>query len=273
MAHKPAQSAPSLRPDISNSPDAVARSRGSVRHHQHRYRQLVQQRRDGLSERQVREKAVSVRPQHEHVEPLLVRHVRLVIIASSTLAIAAVGYIALFDPFKRLPHDVSVGNVGMHGSEVTMTAPKMSGMRPNGQPFELKGVTGSQDILRPNVVKLFGVDAKIGMDDTSTSKITARSGIYDSSRDMIWLKGSVHIVNDSGYDMRMPSAFVDIKTSALMTRDPVVMLLNGGRVLANTMNIENDGHKITFDGDVRSVVDSNISVDAEDGTDQPEASK
>jgi len=73
--------------------------------------------------------------------------------------------------------------------------------------------------------------------------------------------------------MRMPSAFVDIKTSALMTRDPVIMFLNGGRVVANTMDIEDDGHKITFDGDVRSVVDSNISVDAGDGSDQSEASK
>jgi hypothetical protein len=39
------------------------------------------------------------------------------------------------------------------------------------------------------------------------------------------------------------------------------------------MDIEDDGHKITFDGDVRSVVDSNISVDAGDGSDQSEASK
>jgi lipopolysaccharide export system protein LptC len=210
---------------------------------------------------------------HAKLHSLLVRHVRLIILASSTLAIGALGFIALFDPFKRLPHDISVGNVGMNGSEVTMTAPKMSGMRPNGQPFELQGSSGSQDILRPNVVKLFGVDAKIGLDDSSTSIITAGSGIYDSSRNMIWLKGSVHIVNDSGYDVRMPSAFVDIKSSALMTTAPVVMLLNGGRVVANTMDIEDDGHKITFDGDVRSVVDSNISVDAGDGSDQSEASK
>ncbi len=132
-----------------------------------------------------------------------------------------------------------------------MAAPKMSGMRPNGQPFELRGVSGIQDILKPNVVELFAVDAKIGMDDSSTSKITAQSGIYDGSKNMIWLKGNVHIVNDSGYDMRMPSAFVNIKSSALITNEPVVMLLNGGRVIADRMDIEDDGHKISFDGDVK----------------------
>lgn len=204
---------------------------------------------------------------------LLVRYVRLAMIVSSALAIGALGFIALFDPFKRLPGHISVGHVGMQGSEVTMAAPKMTGMRPNGEPFELRGVSGVQDVLKPSVVKLFGVDAKIVMDDSSTSKITAQSGVYDGSKDMIWLKGNVHIVNDSGYDMRMPSAIVNIKSSALISNDPVVVLLNGGRVIADRMDIEDDGHKITFDGDVKSVVDSSISVDEDGSVGQAEASK
>ena len=188
---------------------------------------------------------------HARRHSLLVRLVRVGIIVSSVLAIASLAFIALFDPFKRLPGNISVGHVGMQGSRVTMAAPKMSGMRPNGQPFELRGVSGIQDILKPNVVELFTVDAKIGMDDSSTSKITAQSGIYDGSKNMIWLKGNVHIVNDSGYAMRMLSAVVNIKSSALITNEPVVMLLNGGRVIADRMDIEDDGHKISFDGDVK----------------------
>lgn len=205
---------------------------------------------------------------------LFVRHIRLAIIVSSSLAIVALGVIALFDPFKRLPKNVSVGEVGMNGSQVTMTAPKMIGMRPNGQPFELRGVSGIQDILKPNVVKLLGVDAKIGMDDWSTSKVTAQTGVYDSNKDVIWLRGNVHIINDSGYDMRMPSAIVNIKSSVFSTNQPVIMLLNGGRVIANRMNIEDDGHKVSFDGDVKSVVDSDINLDTPDGGgDQAEATK
>ena len=64
---------------------------------------------------------------HARLHSLLVRHVRVIILVSSTLAIGALGFIALFDPFKRLPHNISVGNVGMNGSEVTMTAPKNVG--------------------------------------------------------------------------------------------------------------------------------------------------
>jgi lipopolysaccharide export system protein LptC len=205
---------------------------------------------------------------------VLVRHIRLAIIVSSSVAVISVAVIAFFDPFKRLPANISVGHVGLHGSRVTMDAPKMSGMRPNGQPFELHGVSGVQDILKPSVVELLGVDAKIVMDDSSASKITAQSGIYDSSKDMIWLKGNVHIVNDSGYDLHMPSAIMNIRSSALITNEPVIMLMNGGRVIAHHMDIEDDGHKISFDGDVKSIVDSSISADDGDASaDHAEESK
>ncbi len=195
---------------------------------------------------------------------LLVRHIRLAIVVFAGFAIISVAIIAIFDPFKRLPGNISVGHVGLDGSLVTMTAPKTVGMRPNGEPFELHSVSGVQDILKPDIVKLFGVHAKIVMDDSSTSRITADKGVYDSSKDLIWLKGNVHIVNDSGYNIHMPSAEVNIKSSALVTKEPVVVLLNGGRVAAASMDIEDDGHKISFDGDVKSVVDSRITADEDD---------
>lgn len=195
---------------------------------------------------------------------LLVRHIRLAIVVISGFAIISVAIVAIFDPLKRLPGNISVGQVGLKGSLVTMAAPKMAGMRPNGEPFELHSLSGVQDILKPDIVKLFGVNAKIVMDDSSTSRITAASGVYDSSKDMIWLKGDVHIINDSGYSMHMPSAAVNIKSSALVTKEPVVVLLNGGRIAAASMDIEDNGHKISFDGNVKSVVDSRLTVDGDD---------
>jgi len=202
---------------------------------------------------------------------LFVRNIRLAIIVSSTLAIVFVGIIAFFDPFKRLPANISVGHVGLQGSRVTMTAPKMSGSRPNGQPFEVTGVSGIQDILKPSVVELIGVNAKIGMDDSTTSKITAQSGVYDSNKDKIWLKGKVRIINNGGYDIHMPSATVDIKSSALVSKEPVLVYLNGGRVAADHMIIGDNGHKISFDGEVNSMVDSSITAaQGEAGSSQAE---
>jgi lipopolysaccharide export system protein LptC len=203
----------------------------------------------------------------------MVRFMSWAIVVICAVAIGSVGFIAYFDPFKRLPGKISVGHVGLSGTLVTMQSPKTIGMRPNGQPFELNSVSGTQDILKPDVVTLHSVSAKLGMDDSSTSTITAKEGVYNGKKEMIWLKGNVHIVNSAGYDMHMPTATVNIKSSALETKDPVLVVLNGGKVQADSMDIEDNGHKITFVGRVHSVVDSHISVDAAEAANgsQPQA--
>ena len=118
----------------------------------------------------------------------LVRYLRHLLIFGCSFAVLALGVIILFDPFKRLPHNLSVSQVGLQGSLVTLRTPKTRGFRADGQPFELTGVSGTQDIMDPHVLNLVGVDAKIGLDDASTAKITAQKGIYDSSQDIVWLR-------------------------------------------------------------------------------------
>ncbi len=205
---------------------------------------------------------------------IFVRHLRHFIIVGCSLAVLALGITIIFDPFKRLPRNLSVGNVGLQGSVVTLETPKMKGFRQDGQPFELTGLSGTQDILKPNIVNLVGVDAKVGLDDATTAKITAQSGAYDSSQDIVWLRDNVRIKNDdSGYDMRIKSARMDLKSSQLETEEPVIVFLNGGSsIAADRMDISDNGHKISFEGDVKSVIDSD-DADAAPGTGLAEAAK
>lgn len=189
---------------------------------------------------------------------IFVRSLRHFIIAGCSFCILGLGILVLFDPFKRLPRNLSVDQVGVQGSVVTLKTPKMKGFRQDGQPFELSGVSGTQDILNPSRVNLMGVDAKLGLDDTTTAKITARTGVYDSSRNMVWLRDDVRIKNDtSGYDMRMRSASVDLESSALLTKEPVTVIMDDGSTIsADRMNITDSGHRISFQGEVRSFVAS-----------------
>jgi lipopolysaccharide export system protein LptC len=203
-----------------------------------------------------------------------VRYLRHFIIFGCSFAVLALGIIILFDPFKRLPRNLSVSQVGLQGSVVTLQTPKTEGFRADGQPFELAGVSGTQDILNPHVLNLVGVDAKVGLDDATTAKITARTGIYDSSQDVIWLRTDVRIKNDvSGYDMRLRSATVDLNSSALVTEEPVVVSMDDGSTIsADRMDITDGGHKISFQGEVKSAVVMG-DADADPGTNPDEAAK
>ncbi len=203
-----------------------------------------------------------------------VRYLRHLIIFGCSFAVLTLGIIILFDPFKRLPRNLSVSQVGLQGSVVTLETPKTRGFRADGQPFELTGVSGTQDILNPHVLNLVGVDAKVGLDDATTAKITAEKGIYDSSQDIIWLRTNIRIKNDvSGYDMRLRSATVDLNSSALVTEEPVfVSMDDGSTISADRMDITDSGHKISFQGEVKSVVVMG-DTDSDTGTNPEEAAK
>jgi lipopolysaccharide export system protein LptC len=187
---------------------------------------------------------------------VFVRYLRHFIIFGCSFALLALGIVVFFDPFKRLPHNLSVAQVGLHGSVVTLQSPKTRGIRADGQPFELKGVSGTQDILNPHVIDLVGVDAKIGLDDATTAKVTADTGIYDSSADVVWLRTNVRISNAvGGYDMHLRSATLDLNSSALVTEEPVLVTMDGGDTIsADRMDITDSGHKISFQGQVNSSI-------------------
>ena len=68
------------------------------------------------------------------------------IILGCSFAVLALGVIVLFDPFKRLPGNLSVSAVGLQGSVVTLLTPKTKGFRSDGEPFEVTGISGTQDI-------------------------------------------------------------------------------------------------------------------------------
>ncbi|HYP57900.1 MAG TPA: LPS export ABC transporter periplasmic protein LptC [Beijerinckia sp.] len=201
-----------------------------------------------------------------------VRWLRRAIVGGCVLSVAAILGMALFDPFKHLPVNISIGHVGVQGTRVTVDSPKMAGLQADGRPFEVKARSGIQDILTPNIVELLGVDAKLRMADTSTAHVTASNGVYDSLHDSAVLKGAVRIKSDAGYDIKMKIAEIDFKTGALVSNEPVHVDLDSGMVEADQMNILDNGHKITFEGGVKSTFQTGDQDPAKAGS-PAEASK
>jgi lipopolysaccharide export system protein LptC len=190
-----------------------------------------------------------------------VRFLRRAIVAVCVIAVAVVAVLATFDPFRRLPRNISIGQVRVDGTRVTVDSPKISGLQKNGRPYEVTAQSGIQDTTTPNVVELAGIDAKIGLNDASTLKVTAEHGTYDSSSDHLVMDGSAQIKNDVGYAIFMKTARMDFKTGALISSDPVSVVLQGGTVAANQLDIENDG-KVSFAGAVKSIIQPGDSENA-----------
>lgn len=184
-----------------------------------------------------------------------VRFLRRAIIGACVVAVGVVLVVGLFDPFRRLPRNITIGQVHVDGTRITVESPKITGFQQDGRPYEVKARAGIQDTTTPNVVELNGIDAKIGLNDASTLQVIADHGVYDSLRDRLALDGSAQIKNDVRYSIFMKTAQMDFKTGSLTSREPVNVVLQGGVVAADQMVVENDG-KVSFEGDVKSVIES-----------------
>jgi len=201
-----------------------------------------------------------------------VKFLRVAIVGTCSLAAILLGIIVFFDPFGKLPQNISVGGVGLEGTRVTVDAPKIAGFRKDGRPYDVRAKTGYKDILKPDITELVDVDARVGMGDGSTSRIRAKTGVYDVAKESVFLQGAVRIKNPTGYDMHLSSATMDFDAGSLVTEEAAEVVLNASTVTADRLEITENGHKITFTGHVKSIIQDD-DKGAEEGEALKEAAK
>jgi lipopolysaccharide export system protein LptC len=200
-----------------------------------------------------------------HRHSTRVRWLRRVAIAGSLLAITLIATAALLNPLRRLPGDISIGRVGVEGTKVTVDSPKITGAQKDGSPFEIKARSGIQDITTPDIIELLGIDSKLGAADASMTLVSATRGIYDSLHDNMTLEGDIRIKSSTGYDLRLKTALIDFKSGGLVSEDPVKVFLDGGTIAAKQLDVSDNGHKVSFDGDVTSMIENGAEKPAAAG--------
>ncbi len=185
-----------------------------------------------------------------------VRFLRRAMITGSALGVSIIAIVALFDPFHHLPVGMSVASVGVDGTIVTMVAPKISGLRQDGGAYAITAREGRQDITKPNIMELRGVDANVGMSDRTSSRITADVGVYDGKVDTMTLTGHARVKNTGGYDLTMSSAEINFKTGVFSSHERLTVDVSGGSISADRLDITDNGHLMSFVGDINSTFDS-----------------
>ncbi|MDB5643799.1 MAG: hypothetical protein JWN07_3116 [Hyphomicrobiales bacterium] len=180
---------------------------------------------------------------------------RRTIILSAVAAVGALVWVGVYNPFSAVIPDVAIKGANLDGTRVTMEQPRLAGYRKDGRPYEVNANSGVQDIRRPNLIELNNLDAKIGMADQSTLHVVSAAGTYDSLREFMDFTKPVRI-KSSTYDIDMKSAKMDFKAGTVATEQDVKVVLSTGEILAESMNILDNGQNIVFEGRVRSTFES-----------------
>jgi hypothetical protein len=77
--------------------------------------------------------------------------------------------------------------------------------------------------------------------------------IYDSGKDSIHMMDDIRVINAHSYDIRMKDADVDFKNGNIVSREPVSVVMTSATINAKSLNVIENGERIVFEGDVRSL--------------------
>jgi lipopolysaccharide export system protein LptC len=178
-------------------------------------------------------------------------------------SVVIVGLGLLASSLRLLPVDLNLARVALKGTRIVIETPKLVGYRKDGRPYEVRARVGVQDITKPDIFDLDGLDVRIETSGAAAVVLTAAKGVYNTKNDRADMSGGVNIRDDKNFDMRMESAVMDLKASVMTSDKPVTLKIDGGEVVANAVEFAQKERRATFSGGVRSV------LYGEDGAPQP----
>lgn len=182
----------------------------------------------------------------------MVRWLRKAIPLSIVAVVGLTILVRFFNPFRTIVPDVQVSSIGISGSKLTMEQPKLSGFKKDSKAYEVVAEAASQDIKKPNIVELKLPVARIEVRKGSWVRLSAETGVYDTTTEKLVVNDKVTVKDDNGLDMRLSQANVDFKTGNMSSDNPVEVDMRDGWVKSDRMNVVENGKSIVFEGRVRS---------------------
>ena len=168
--------------------------------------------------------------------------------------VTVVAVVVGFQFLRFLPMDLRFAHIALKGSRITIDSPKLVGYRPDGRPYELRAKIGIQDMSTPDLFELVELDVHLDSGPDQQVLLKAATGLYDSKNDRADLSGGVRIYDDKSYELLLRSAVMDFKASTLNSDQPSTLNLNGGKVWGNSVEVVQGERRLTFVGDVHSVL-------------------
>src|SRR5262245_8581598 len=136
--------------------------------------------------------------------------VRLLRKAVPTLALGGLAVVVLaawFNPLRAVQDlPVSIDNVVVSGTKITMEAPKLAGFTRDNRAYNLTADAAAQDFGNPTVLELSGIRARIEMQNKSTVNMTAVAGVYDTKSELLTLTQHIILISSEGYESHLTEA-------------------------------------------------------------------
>jgi lipopolysaccharide export system protein LptC len=182
----------------------------------------------------------------------MVRILRVAVPATVVVAMGAIVFVSIVNPFRalmpKLP--VEMDNVVVSGTKITMEAPHLAGFSNDGRPYEMWAKAAIQDVTDPDHLELKTIRAKVAQQDQSTVIMDARTGFFDQKKQLLDLRQDIFLQSSTGYEAKLTRAFVDINKGDVSSDEHVDVKLLDGTLTSDRLRIYNSGELVRFEGNV-----------------------
>jgi lipopolysaccharide export system protein LptC len=137
--------------------------------------------------------------------------------------------------------------------QVEVVKAQYEGTDDAGRAYTLIAGKASRATDAPDTVLMEQVQADIFLDNGNWLAVKAQQGRYDISQQKLRLSGGVDAFHDSGYEMHLRGADIDMKTRQAQTAEPVRAQGPLGEITAAGMTVTQQGNKIVFTGPAKIV--------------------
>ena len=201
----------------------------------------------------------------------LVRVLRVAVPAAVGLAMAAILFVSLYNPFRIAIDTPNLqGNMVVSGSKITMETPHLTGFTPDQRPYDLVAKTATQDLTDPDHVELHTLRAKVLMEDHSTVTLDALTGLFDTKQQVLDLHKDIVMTTSTGYQARLNSAHADMGKGTVSSDEHVDVTLTNGTLTSDRLRITGGGDVVRFEG---HVVMNLVNLDGADAPIKAEAAE
>jgi len=183
--------------------------------------------------------------------------VRVLRIAVPGAALAICTVLALaswFNPLRMNKLPVGMNSIGISGTKITMELPRLAGFTRDDRAYVLTAHTADQDLARPDMVELRGIEATMQLQDKTSVEMTAATGLYNTKAQEVTLGENVLLKSSSGFEARLTDAVVDMRSGHIVSRRPVEVRMPNGVVNAQGIEVIDNGELVRFGGGVDVVM-------------------
>ncbi len=167
-----------------------------------------------------------------------------------SLSFIAVSFVRAF-----LPENVTFESAKIENGKVVMEKPAISGRNADGVYYSMTAERALQDIKSPNEFTLENIRAVVPAENGLTARVNADSAMFDQKSEKLDMPEPFVLNLSNGIKAEFLSAAFDAKLGRMTSKEQVAITAREASIVADSLEIEDKGMMITFEGNVRVTID------------------